>query len=67
MLNDNWGWHYFPNFNSPQTLNFAGIDPATGKQIINISNITSPNFLGTFTRDDLRSRWQAQWEARFRF
>jgi hypothetical protein len=67
MLNKDWGWHYFPNFNSPQTLRYGGIDAATGKEIINISPITDPNFLGTFTRDDLRSRWQAQWEARIRF
>jgi hypothetical protein len=67
MLNKDWGWHYFPNFNSPQTLGYGGIDAATGKEIINASAITNPNFLGTFTRDDLRSRWQAQWEARIRF
>jgi hypothetical protein len=67
MLNKDWGWHYFPNFNSPQTLRYGGIDAATGKEIINISTITDPNFLGTFTRDDLRSRWQAQWELRVRF
>jgi hypothetical protein len=67
LLNDNWGWHYFPNFYSPQTLGYGQIDAATGKEIINIANITNPNFLGTFTRDDLRSRWQAQWEARIRF
>ena len=67
MLNNSWGWHYFPNFNSPTTLSFVSIDPATGKDIINIKTIADPNFLGTFRRDDLRSRWQAQWEARFRF
>jgi hypothetical protein len=67
MLNNSWGWRYFPNFYSPQTLGYGGIDPATGKEIINVSAITSPSFLGTFTRDDLRSRWQAQWEARIRF
>lgn len=67
LLDNSWGWHYFPNFYSPETLGYGGIDPATGKEIINIANITSPNFTGTFTRDDLRSRWQAQFEARFRF
>ena len=67
LLNNSWGWHYFPNFNSPQTLTYGGIDPATGKEIINVANIASPNFQGTFSRDDLRSRWQAQWEARIRF
>jgi hypothetical protein len=67
LLNNSWGWHYFPNFNSPTTLRYGGIDAATGKEIINVSTIADPNFLGTFTRDDLRSRWQAQWEARIRF
>jgi hypothetical protein len=67
MLNNSWGWHYFPNFNSPIPLRYGGIDATTGKEIINLSTITDPNFLGTFTRDDLRSRWQAQWEARIRF
>jgi hypothetical protein len=67
MLNKDWGWRYFPNFYSPQTLGYGGIDAATGKEIINLSTITSSTFLGTFTRDDLRSRWQAQWEARVRF
>jgi hypothetical protein len=67
MLHSDWGWHYFPNFYSPQTLGYGGIDAATGKEIINIATITNANFLGTFTRDDLRSRWQAQWEARVRF
>lgn len=67
LLDKNWGWHYFPNFYSPETLGYGGIDPATGKEIINISQITSPSFLGTFTRDDLRSRWQAQWELRVSF
>ena len=38
-----------------------------GKEIINMNTVTGTNFLGTFTRDDLRSRWQAQWEARIRF
>jgi hypothetical protein len=67
LLNNTWGVHYFPNFNSPQTLGWGGLDPATGKPTINIANITSPGFQGTYSRDDLRSRWQAQWEARFRF
>jgi len=67
LLNSDWGWRFFPNFYSPQTIGYGGIDRTTGKEILNLSTITSPNFLGTFTRDDLRSRWQAQWEARVRF
>ena len=67
MLNKDWGWHFFPNFYSPTTLGYGGIDLATGKEIINMSTVNNTGFLGTFTRDDLRSRWQAQWEARIRF
>jgi hypothetical protein len=67
LFNKNWGWVYYPNFNSPQPIGFAGIDKATGKEILNLSTISSPNFLGTLSRDDLRSRWQAQWSARIRF
>ena len=40
---------------------------ATGKEILNLSTISSPSFLGTFSRDDLRSRWNAQWGLRVRF
>ena len=38
-----------------------------GKMRYNLTNITASTFSGTFTRDDLRSRWQAQLGARFRF
>jgi hypothetical protein len=58
---------YFPNFNGPTTLGYGGVDAATGKEIINASTISSTSFLGTSTRDDLRSRWQAQWGLRFTF
>jgi hypothetical protein len=67
LLNNTWGVHYFPNFNDSQFLGWGGLDAATGKPTINISGITSPGFQGTFSRDDLRSRWQAQWELRVRF
>ena len=67
MLNNSWGLVYFPNFNSPTTLTYGGIDKATGKEIIDIKTITSTGFQGTFTRDDLRSRWTAQWGARITF
>jgi hypothetical protein len=62
-----WGWVYYPNFNSPTTLGWGGIDAATGKEIINASTIANPNFLGTSSRDDLRSRWTAQWGLRYSF
>jgi len=70
LLNSDWGWQYYPYFPSSSAnglLGYGGIDPATGKERINLATITSPNFLGTFTRDDSRSRWQAQWGARVRF
>jgi hypothetical protein len=70
LLNSNWGWQYYPYFPSASAnglLGYSGIDPATGKERINLATITNPNFLGTFTRDDTRSRWQAQWGARVRF
>jgi hypothetical protein len=66
-FNKNWGWTWFPNFYSPQTLTYGGIDATTGKEIINASTISNPNFLGTSTRDELRSRWQAQWGVRYSF
>jgi Carboxypeptidase regulatory-like domain len=65
-FNKNWGWTWYPNFNSPTTLGYGGIDPS-GKEIINASSITNPNFLGVSSRDDLRSRWQAQWGVRYSF
>ena len=56
-----------PNLNSPITIGYGGINAATGKETFNLSTITSPTFQGTFNRDDLRSRWQAQFWARVRF
>ena len=67
LVNKNWGWVFYPNFYDATTLGAGGIDPATGLTRMNLATITSPTFLGTLTRDDLRSRWQAQWGARFRF
>jgi hypothetical protein len=67
LLNKNWGWSFYPNLNSPITIGYSGINAATGKETLNLSTITSPTFQGTFNRDDLRSRWQAQFGARVRF
>jgi hypothetical protein len=70
LLNDDWGWVYYPNFGGPTII--AG-SPSGGtalsapaKYTYNLATITAPTFR-TFTRDDLRSRWQAQLGARFRF
>ena len=68
LLNKEWGWMYtagFPGFAS--LVRYNGVDAATGKMKYDISTITSSTFAGTFYRDDLRSRWQAQLGARFRF
>jgi hypothetical protein len=67
LFNKNWGWSFYPTLNSPIPIGYAGINAATGKETLNLSTITSPNFQGTFNRDDLRSRWQAQFGARIRF
>jgi hypothetical protein len=66
LLNKEWGWQYFPTFPASAGLfGFGAI--ANGKETINLSTINSQSFQGTFTRDDLRSRWQAQWGLRVRF
>ena len=68
LLNKDWGWQYwapFPGFY--QAIGYGGIDKTTGKERFNLSTINSPTWQGTFTRDDLKSRWQAQIGLRFRF
>jgi hypothetical protein len=54
------------NYNSDIT--YDGVDKATGKAIYNISYLNPTS--GTWSQwylDDFRSRWQAQFGARFRF
>ncbi len=74
LLNNEWGWTYYPNFGGPTII--GATVGADGKYTYNLNTITGANFLaqdtlwgvpGTFTRDDLRSRWQAQWGLRVRF
>jgi hypothetical protein len=81
LLNKNWGWQYYPLFPSSSANGLLGFSTATGgsaigvsgvdttvnKERINLSTITGTAFLGTFARDDTRSRWQAQWGLRVRF
>jgi hypothetical protein len=70
LLNKDWGWQYFPLFPSSSAnglIGYGGIDAATGKERLNLNTITAPTFQGQFQRDDLRSRWQAQWGVRVRF
>ncbi len=66
LFDRNKGLVKYPNFNGPTVIGYGGLDPATGKYIYNLSTITRAGY-DTFTRDDLRSRWQAQFGARFRF
>jgi hypothetical protein len=67
LLNSNWGWVFYPALNGPTTIGYGGIDTNTRKPIYSLNTITSNTFAGTFTRDDLRSRWRAQWGLRLRF
>jgi len=68
LLNKNWGWQYWAPFPGLyKAIGWGGIDKTTKQEIFNLSTITSQNFQGTFTRDDLRSRWNAQIGLRFRF
>jgi hypothetical protein len=65
LFNKDWGWVYDPSFNSPTLIGYSGL--TNRKETFNLSTITSQTFQGTFTRDDLKSRWQMQWGLRVRF
>jgi hypothetical protein len=67
LLNKDWGWQYFGSFGATNLIGYGGIDSKTGKMRYNLSTITSSTFQGVFTRDDLRSRAQAQLGVRFSF
>jgi hypothetical protein len=69
LFNSDWGWQFFPLFPSSSANGLIGysLDAATGKPRLNLATITSPTFAGAFQRDDLRSRWQAQWGLRVSF
>jgi hypothetical protein len=70
MLNRDWGWQYWGYFPMNEFPSYNGID-ATGKVKMSFAGSTtnpmSTSFLGTFQRDNLRSRWQMQLGVRFRF
>ena len=70
MLNRDWGWQYWGYFPMNEFPSYNGID-ATGKVKMSFAgsstNPMSTSFLGTFQRDNLRSRWQMQLGVRFRF
>ncbi len=67
LLNHDWGWQYFGSFPATNLIGYGGIDSATGKMRYNLGTITSSTYQGLFTRDDLRSRAQAQIGVRFSF
>ncbi len=67
LLNKDWGWKYWGGFPMNEPFNNVSYNSTTGLYTYNISRITSSSYLGAFTRDDLRSRWQMQIGARFRF
>jgi hypothetical protein len=67
LLNKNWGWQYWGGFNGTTIIGWGGIDTATGKEKFNLNTLNGSTFAGVFTRDTLRSRWQAQLGLRFRF
>jgi Carboxypeptidase regulatory-like domain len=53
----------YATYNQITPIRFGGIDEGTGRMIYDLSPLSSPKFV----RDDLRSRWQAQFGVRFRF
>jgi hypothetical protein len=67
LLNRDWGWQYYGSFPSTNLIRYNGIDSATGKMKYDLSTLTSTTFQGPFTRDNLRSRAQAQFGVRFVF
>jgi len=67
LLDKNHGEVYYAAFNDILAVRFGGVDAATNKYIYDVSPLTASTFGNGFTRDDLRSRWQAQWGLRVRF
>ncbi len=67
MVNKDWGKVQYVSFNQNTDVRYGGIDAASGKMIYDIATITSSTYPGRFLVDDVRSRWQAQFGARFRF
>lgn len=65
LINHTKGIVLYPYFQDLTPFRFS-VDPATGKTVYDLSTINSPTFQ-KFNRDDLRSRWQAQWGVRVRF
>ena len=66
LISSDNGLVRYASFNGIAPAN-AAVDPATGQWVYTLSNIVTNPSLDRFTRDDLRSRWQAQLGLRFRF
>lgn len=67
LFDSDKGEVFYPAFNDVLAIRYAGLDSATGKYIYDLAPIKASGFGNGFTRDDLRSRWQAQWGLRVRF
>jgi hypothetical protein len=62
----------YANFNDILAARYVGVDTATGKPAYDIGTLVAVDAAGNptfqkFLRDDLKSRWQAQWGLRVRF
>lgn len=67
LLNKDWGWAWWGPFpSSGQAIGYS-IDQATGLLKYSVTATTQNKYANVLTRDDLRSRWQAQFGVRFRF
>lgn len=66
LINKDWGQIYNPNFPYNRSLaNFAGIDPATGKYVYNLTNPSS--YQNTKQDDQAQSRWSVLVTLRYTF
>ena len=63
LLDSESGLVEYATFNQITPVRFGGVDAATGKLTYDLAPIGNRKFV----RDDLRSRWQAQFGIRFRF
>jgi hypothetical protein len=65
LIDSNKGVVDIATFNDLNPIRFA-VDSASGKYVYDLATITSPTYR-KFDRDDLRSRWQAQFGVRIRY
>jgi len=67
LVNKEWGWQWWGPFpSSGQAIGYS-IDQATGLLKYSVTATTQNKYANVLTRDDLRSRWQAQFGVRVRF